>query len=173
MDAVIQDFEPRCGGEEAPQFPRRVGADFDREIVQVADCARFVRSFCGEDGGTPAQLEVDGGAQVLTPAECEQGFRFCERFAHGLLDEDRGAIGKQGDDARLMLRWRGNVEHVRHRRIESSEDFFDGCDGDWDAELGGQLACFRDVRVDERGDRVPRLCDTPGGVRRARCRRRR
>jgi hypothetical protein len=106
---VIENLEARGGGEECPELPGHVGSDLNLHVVEIAEEAGFVESYCAEIVGGVAELEVYGGGEAVLAAVVADGGGFFEVIAHGFLDEGGGSVGEMSKmasgGAKAMACW--------------------------------------------------------------------
>src|SRR5260221_6859389 len=93
VNAVIEDFEPGCGGKKGPEMPWSKSACLDFDVVDFTEQATACQCGDSEVIGRVAQREVYCGGETLAPAKGANDASFLEGLTHGLLHEDGRAIG--------------------------------------------------------------------------------
>lgn len=93
MNAVIENFKPRCRRKKGPEMPRSVRTRLDLDVVDFTKEALISQCSDGEIIGRIPEREVYGGDESLAPAKIANDTSFLQRLPHRLLNEHGRLIG--------------------------------------------------------------------------------
>ena len=113
VDRVHGDLDARHADEERKQVPGRVDVGVHFHIDKPAEGATLEQVVDRQHHRREAQLEVDGGLQVLAPTGGQDRRRLGEIAAHRLLDQHRGAVRQAIEDAEVHRRGAGRGRRGR------------------------------------------------------------